>query len=58
MNEIKERGEASFKIELTDGVITVIHGTDNVILKQWTAEKGDWDRLWKTIDKLADNAKN
>jgi hypothetical protein len=52
----KERGEASVKIELSNGIITVIHGTDNVVLKQWTANSGDWDRIWNTINKLAENS--
>ena len=40
-------------VDLSDGVITVTHGTDDVVLQQWTAERGDWDRIWETIYQLA-----
>lgn len=52
MAEVKERGQASFIAELTDGVITITHGTDKVILAQWTAEAGDWDKIWQVIHAL------
>ena len=45
-----ERGEASIKIDLTDGMITVYHGTDGDVLHQVkNARKGSWDKLWKAI---------
>jgi hypothetical protein len=49
---VKERGAASIVISLSKGVITVEHGTDNVTLAKWTANPGDWDRLWETINTL------
>lgn len=49
---IAERGAASLHIELIDGVITVIHGSADVTLAQWTARRGDWDALWDTIHRL------
>ena len=52
MTEIKEPGAASILVDLHDGVITVTHGTDHVVLQQWTAERGDWDRIWETIYRL------
>lgn len=52
MDEPKERGAASVKIELSKGIITVWHGTNNVILQQWEANTGDWDKLWATIMQL------
>jgi hypothetical protein len=53
MNDIKERGAASVKIELSNGVITVKHGTSaDAVLAQWTANAGDWDKLWDTINTL------
>lgn len=48
----KERGQASILIDLTDGVITVKHGTAHAILAQWEANEGDWDKLWDTINNL------
>jgi len=53
MTKIKERGEASMFVDLKDGIITVEHGTDKVVLQQWEAESGDWDRIWEVIYKLA-----
>lgn len=52
METVKERGQASIFISLTGGVITVEHGTDKVVLAQWTANEGDWDEIWKTITTL------
>jgi hypothetical protein len=49
---IKERGAASVFIELTGGIITVKHGTDDAVLAQWVANTGDWDKLWQTINQL------
>lgn len=50
--EVKERGAASIIIKLSGGVITVTHGTDGVDLTQWTANAGDWEEIWKTINRL------
>lgn len=50
---MSEPGAASVIIDLSDGVITVTHGTDDVVLQQWVAEEGDWDRIWDTIYLLA-----
>lgn len=50
--DVKERGAASVFIELKDGVITVTHGTDHVVLTQWIANKGDWEHLWRRIAEL------
>ena len=50
--EVKERGAASVHIELSNGTITVKHGTDHAILAQWVANTGDWDKLWSTINAL------
>jgi len=52
MIEVKERGAAKVVIELSGGVITVTHGTDNVTLAEWVASSGDWDKLWTTINTL------
>lgn len=46
---MKERGQASIRLELVDGVITVMHGQGGATLAQWTAESGDWDRIWQVI---------
>ena len=47
-----EPGAASVLIQLDDGEITVTHGTDHVVLRRWIANRGDWDRLWSTIETL------
>lgn len=53
MDKIKERGEASIIISLSEGIIKVAHGTDKVVLEEWEAKQGDWDKLWDTINTLA-----
>ena len=52
MNNVKEPGAAKIIIELTNGIITVRHGEGNSVLAQWTANEGDWDKLWATISLL------
>ena len=52
MDTIKEKGQASLRAELTDGVITITHGDSGEILAQWTAEAGDWDKIWQVIRAL------
>jgi hypothetical protein len=59
-----ERGQASILISLTDGSITVDHGTDEILLgEKRVARSGDWDKLidflkrdlgikWKVRDEL------
>jgi hypothetical protein len=37
---------------LWNGKIKVTHGTCKSTLAEWIASKGDWDKLWATIDKL------
>lgn len=49
----KEEGAASVHIELSEGNITVFHGTDGVILhKAENVPAGSWDRLWDAIKSL------
>lgn len=50
--ETHETGAASILITLSDGRITVNHGTDKIELASWGAKKGDWGRLWQTIRDL------
>ena len=53
LNDRKESGAASLKIEMSDGNITVIHGTDDVVLhKIENAKQGSWNKLWETIKSL------
>ena len=47
-----EKGSAEIKIKLWNGKIKVTHGTCKSTLAEWIASKGDWDKLWATIDKL------
>ena len=53
MDQVKERGAAQFVANLSGGVITITHTTeDGPVLAQWTANAGDWDRIWETINAL------
>lgn len=57
MEDVKERGAAQFVAKLSNGVITVTHTTENgPQLAQWTANAGDWDKIWKTIRELEELA--
>jgi hypothetical protein len=47
-----EKGSAEIKIKLWNGKIKVTHGTCKSTLAEWIASKGDWDKLWSTIDKM------
>lgn len=55
-NEPAEPGAASMLVDLSDGEITVTHGTANVVLERWVAKQGDWDRIWDTIAQLTQEA--
>lgn len=50
--KIREEGNASFTCDLSNGVITIKHGSCNSILYQWTANEGDWNKIFKIIKKL------
>ena len=52
MKEVKERGGASMTVELSGGVITVKHSEGGSTLAEWTAETGDWDKIWQVIHAL------
>lgn len=48
-----EAGAASIFIELTQGRITVKHGTDGTILKEIDkAKNGSWNKIWDTINAI------
>lgn len=43
-------GAASILIELKNNTITVKHGTDGDILKQFPASDNSWDHIWQGIN--------
>ena len=46
-----EAGAASMFIELSQGKITVKHGTDGTTLKEiHEAKPGAWDKIWEAIN--------
>ena len=47
----KEKGACKMTIKLEDGVISIEH-CEGGNLANWKAEKGDWNEIWKTINKL------
>ena len=49
-----ERGSAEIKIKLWNGKIKVTHTECKSTLAEWIASKGDWNRIWATIDKLVE----
>jgi len=44
-----EKGAASIIIELSKGVVTVLHGTANVVLHQVPVSEGAWDEMFGAI---------
>ena len=49
--KIREDGQAEMNIELDHGFIKV-KITSGVELANWYANKGDWDRIWNTINRM------
>ena len=49
--KIREDGQAEINIELDYGFIKVKR-TSGVELANWHASKGDWDRIWNTINRM------
>jgi hypothetical protein len=41
-----ERGSASIFVDVTNGVLTVKHGTDKSILVSRPMELGEWDKMF------------
>jgi len=50
-NTIKEQGAAEITVTLKNGEIIVRH-SDGTILHEVTAKKGDWMKLWRTLENL------
>jgi hypothetical protein len=42
-------GAAAMKIELSEGIITVYHGTCGTVLKQFRANENSWNLIWQGI---------
>ena len=55
MKEPKERGEAGFSAELKDGIISIYHCENYILLRQWEASNGDWNAIWDLFKLLEDN---
>jgi len=52
-----EYGSAEINIKKSKGIIKVTHGSCNSTLAEWVASKGDWNKIWATIDKLVKDNK-
>jgi len=49
--KIREDGQAKMSITLDHGFIKVKR-TSGLELAKWYANKGDWDRIWNTINRM------
>jgi hypothetical protein len=58
MNEPKEKGEAGDSLELKGGIISVRHHEGNFLLMSWTANEGDWDKIWELFHKLENDSES
>jgi hypothetical protein len=54
--KIKEKGACGMILELEDGVISVKH-SEGGNLARWKAKKGDWDKIWLTLNNLVKASK-
>jgi len=52
-----DKGSAEIKIKLRNGIISIIHPEGNFVLAEWITQKGDYDKIWATIDKLVEENK-
>jgi len=50
-NTIQEQGAAEITVTLQNGEIVVRH-PDGTILHEVKAKKGDWMKLWRTLENL------
>lgn len=55
INTWNKSGQARLDIQLANDVITVYH-EDGTILLSWDASRGDWDKIWYTLQKLSNMA--
>ena len=58
MKKSKEKGSASFNLELENSIITMRHGTDNTLLHQFNAVQGDWKKICDFIRGFSDAKSN
>tara|TARA_R100001015_G_C4472531_1_gene55724 strand:- start:164 stop:367 length:204 start_codon:yes stop_codon:yes gene_type:complete len=49
--KIKEQGACEIILKLENGTISVKH-CEGGNLANWKAEKGDWNKIWITLNKL------
>ena len=49
--KIKEQGACEMILKLENGTISVEH-CEGGNLANWKAEKGDWNKIWITLNKL------
>jgi len=54
--KIKEKGACEMTLKLEDGVILVEH-SEGGNLARWKAKKGDWDKIWLTLNNLVKASK-
>jgi hypothetical protein len=51
MRQPAERGEASMLVALSDGIVTVTHGTDGSVLASGKVSAGAWHRIWEAMNR-------
>ena len=53
---MKNLGSATIKIDFTGGIITVYHGDDGDVLRQFKANSHSWGAIWSGIDDAENDA--
>ncbi len=51
MKQPTERGAASILVALSDGIVTVTHGTDGSVLASGQVSEGAWHRIWEAMNR-------
>ena len=46
---MKNLGSAHLYIDLSQGILTIKHGTTKEILLQRKARKGTWENIWRVL---------
>ena len=52
-----ERGAASIRVELSEGVVTVYHGTDHAVLHRVPVSEGAWSDMFDAMTNTLYNYK-
>ena len=56
MARMKTLGAAAILVDFENGIISIYHAEDKVLLKSWVAGVNDWDKIWALFEVLEKSA--